>query len=289
MKKTYKSPIKIDLLNKSNKTECFVPFKENENFPLEPNGKISFYVEGFEKALYYENQLSNNIVASASSVANSEVAAGTYDLDHSTFITEASYNIVTRSTSSVLEDETLKETIIYDVYGTLPYSEETPSIGMVAGNRFTARFSCPLITEKSDLPGGTICTVDMEGGSHQTYNKNAFEDDGSMVNISNAKNSSILTITIKWSNELESTYKFYFSDIKLGAENETIENVSDLDISGNEVIITNNSNKSVAVRIYKENFNVVLDAEEELIFKAKTLEEILYYLLQANENLSVSL
>lgn len=56
MEKEYKSPIKISLLNTSHKTINFVPYRENQNFPIEHGDCFTFRPKTFEEAMYYENQ-----------------------------------------------------------------------------------------------------------------------------------------------------------------------------------------------------------------------------------------
>lgn len=280
------TPLNIEIVNKGNKSNSFVPYRENQNFELLPNGKISFICDKSEKALYYSNQLSKDLEVNLGD-STLVTKTGSYDLSSSTFNAGASFISVLKETTEAVEDEVKTVTEKFEVLGTLPYSAATPAIGMPAGNRFTVQFSYPGITE---LLNGKIANVTIEGGTSIDYTKSAFEDDLSLVTIVNATAATKLTVTIKWKANYIAVYEFTFKDIKLGQVNEIIADLQDIEISENQVVTLGNiSTREVGFIPFKENFQVNIASGDSVALQTKVSEEVMYYLLQANKDLEVSL
>lgn len=287
MIKNYTTPLKISIVNKGNHKEGFVPCRENQLFPIEAGGQVSFEVNSSEVGLYYAEQVGKNLAVSIASGSSSTSAkSGSYDLANSTFSDKASFSSVLKESSEVVEDSVKTVTEKYEVIGTLPYSEATPEIGMPAGNRFTVRFEYPGITQ---LPSGKIATVVVSNGTTNEYTKSAFEDDLSLVTIINANKGTKLTVTIKWSDEYEAVYEFTFAEVKLAAEGEEVKSVEAIEFGlPCQVELENLSNKAIEFIPYHENFKVKIAGEDKLVLETKVENEVFYYLLQANKDLKVS-
>lgn len=290
MVKNLLAPLKIEITNESSKEISFVPYHENHAFPVKEAGKVSFEVSRSEEAMYYERQAEKGLKVSLSGNASLSNETGSYDASTGEFTSGASFNYALVSSSEVEEDSVKTITSNYEVFGSLPYSAETPAIGMPAGNRFTVKFHNSEITSKSDLPSGNIVTVAVSDGTTISYSKNAFEDDGSLITIINAKNTSVLTVTVKWSSELICAYVFTFENAKLAAEGEEVEAVQDIEISLPATITLENiSEKPVTFVPYKENFMVEVASSDKIIFTSRHVNEVLYYLLQANKDIKVTI
>jgi hypothetical protein len=279
MTKNYVTPLTVSIANKSNNTQYFVPHMENQNFPVKVGGQVSFTVNNSEVGLYYEKQLDKNLSFAIAESNNVVLECGS-GFDLATFEKGASF-------SAILESKE-ENTYNYSIIGTLPYSAETPSLGMPAGNRFIIRLANPTITERNALPSGKICVVDVQGGSHNDYTKSAFETDGSLIVVLNAVNSSKITVSIDWVEDVTTNYIFTFKDIKLGAEGETLDNVENINI----ILPTNitlEAIENVKFIPYHENFLVDITKGDKLVLEVKQTNEALYYLLQNNKNLKVTL
>ena len=258
MTKNYSTPLTVSIANKSNTKQFFVPHMENQVFPIEASGQVSFEVRNSEVGLYYENQISKDLSVAVAESSNVSLECGSgYDLD--TFEKGASF-------SAILESKS-ENTCNYSVIGTLPYSDATPSIGMPAGNRFTARFVNPDITDRADLPGGKICRVTKVGGlnSDNEYTKSAFEDDGSLILVVNSEPTSTITVSIKWVEGTTTIYHFTFENVKLGTDGETLENVQNIAVSL-PATITLEAAETVSFIPYHENFEVSIEKGNELVF-----------------------
>lgn len=291
MIKTYSVPLKIDIVNKSDKEQGFVPYRQNELFNISADGKVSFTVDRVEKALYYAKQASNDLVVSLND-SNCAVQDGSYDLSSSTFSNSSSYSSILKSISTVTSGDATTNTFNYEVIGTLAYSDATPAIGMPAGNRFTARLSNSAITSKDSLPGGKICNVTKVGGqnSNNDYTKSAFEEDGSLILIVNSEPTSTITVTIDWTSTQTCVYVFTFTDVKLGTSGATIQNVDNIEIAENQVVtISNSTANKLAFQPYHENFSEVIASGDTLQFTTKISEETMYYLLLTNLGLQITL
>lgn len=291
MTKTYSVPLKIDIVNKSDKEQGFVPYRQNELFNIGASGKVSFVVDRVEKALYYAKQASDNLVVSLND-SNCTVQDGSYDLSNSTFSNSSSYSSILKSVSTVTSDNVKTDTFNYEVIGTLAYSDVTPEIGMPAGNRFTARLSNSAITSKASLPSGKICNVTKIGGqnTNQDYTKSAFEEDGSLILIVNSEPTSTITVTVDWTATQTCVYVFTFKDVKLGASGATVQNVDNIEIAKDQVVtISNSTANKLAFQPYHENFSEVIAGGDILQFTTKYSEEAMYYLLLTNSGLQITL
>lgn len=286
MIKNYTTPLNIQIINKGNRSDNFIPYRENQNFELSVYNKISFTCDKSEKVLYYLNQQSDNLEVSFNN-SSTLTKTGSYDLSSNTFSADASFISSLIETSKSTHDEVKTVTEKYEVFGTLPYSEATPSIGMPAGNRFTVQFSYPGITE---LPNGKIANVSIEGGTSIDYTKSAFESDLSLVSIVNVTADSKLTVTVKWTDNYIAVYEFTFNHVKLGQVNDIIADLKDIQISQSQKITLHNiSSKEIGFIPYKENFQVNIASGDLIVIQTKVCEEAMYYLLQANKDLEVSL
>lgn len=288
MTKDYKTPLKVSIVNKGNNKEFFVPCRENQVFPIEANGQVSFTVNSSEVGLYYAEQIGKKLeVSIADGSSSTVVKSGSYDLDNSTFNSGASFSSILKESSEVEEQDVKTVTEKFEVIGTLPYSEATPAIGMPAGNRFTVQFSYPGIAE---LPSGKIANVTIEGGTSIDYTKSAFEDDLSLVTIINANKGTKLTVTVKWSDEYEAVYEFTFADVKLAADGEEVKHVEDIEFDlPCQVELENIGNNTIKFIPYHENFEVEIAKEDKVILDSNLENEVFYYLLQASKDLKVSI
>lgn len=290
MKETIKLPLNISITNISDKVAAFVPYRENELFTLSAGGNINFTVESAEMGFYYKKQASNNLIVGAAAASKDSAEAGSYDLSTETFTAGASYSLTLVNSESVTESSITTTTYNYAVSGVIPYSQATQAIGMPAGNRFTARLSNADIESKSDLPGGTICTVAVEGGTTINYTKAGFESDGSNVSIINVRKGSKVTITIKWSSTETAVYVFTFNNIKLGTDGQHLSNVESISVDFPATItLTNIGQKATYFVLYKENFETRIEKGDAIKFPVNSSSELFYYLLQKNADIDVSL
>lgn len=97
--------------------------------------------------------------------------------------------------------------------GTLPYEEADAVLGLDAGHRLSFKLVNPEISSKSDLPSGDICTVYGEH-TENTYTKDAFEDDGSLIVINNVTTGPV-RVKVKWAVGKEFEYLFDLTGIAL--------------------------------------------------------------------------
>lgn len=286
MTENIETPLNVEIINIGTKTNAFVPYGENARFPLEPNGKISFEVKNSEIGLYYKKQATEDLFVGVNNGVTT-TKTGTYDLYSNAFSANASFISSLVETSESTDDGVKTTTQKYEVFGTLPYSEATPSIGMPAGNRFTVQFSYPGITE---LPSGKIANVSIEGGTSNDYTKSAFETDLSLVSIVNVTSNSKLTVTVKWKENYVAVYEFTFKDVKLGQVNEVIADLQNISIVlPQEVKITNVGKETIKLVPFKQNFDSKLNQEESMLITAGIAEEAMYYLLQSNDSIKVEL
>lgn len=288
MIKNYETPLIVSIANIGNTVQSFIPHMENQTFPIEAGGKVSLQINRSEVGLYYEEQANKDLSVVISESAGTYVSSGSYDLSTSQFDNHSSFSSILDSV--VVEDNTTTST--YSVIGTLPYSDATPAIGMPAGNRFTARLSNPNIISRDSLPSGKICNVTKVGGqnTNQDYTKAAFEEDGSLVLIVNSEPTSTITVTIDWTTSQTSVYVFTFTNVKLGLEGETLNDIQSLDITlPAQIKLENISENTVNFVPYHENFSVSVNAGDSIIFESKMTNEVIYYLLQGNDKLKVSL
>ena len=90
------------------------------------------------------------------------------------------------------------------ITGTVPFEDADAILGLNAGNRLTLKFSNTGIESKSDLPSGTIVTT-IGDTKTNTYTKDAFEDDGTLIYVANVSNNNA-TVKIKWTADTETVF-----------------------------------------------------------------------------------
>lgn len=90
------------------------------------------------------------------------------------------------------------------ITGTIPLEEADAILGLDAGNRLTLKFANTAIESKADLPDGTIVTT-IGDTKTNTYTKDAFEDDGTLILVSNVSNNNT-TVKIKWTDDKETVF-----------------------------------------------------------------------------------
>lgn len=99
------------------------------------------------------------------------------------------------------------------VNGEVPYEDADAVLGLDAGNRLSLKFKHPSINSKADLPSGTIVTVIGDTVTN-TYTKDAFEEDGSLIYVGNVSNNNV-TIKITWTTGNETVYIIDLSSVEL--------------------------------------------------------------------------
>lgn len=84
-------------------------------------------------------------------------------------------------------------------------------LGLAAGNRIQVKISYDNITNKSQLPDGIIVktTNKSKPSGYNEYTKDAFESDGSLIDVQNVSaQDPHFVVKIKWVEGLETTYRF---------------------------------------------------------------------------------
>lgn len=291
MIKNLSAPLKIEFANVGENVVKFVPYRENQMFSLNAGEKLSFDLDKSEVALYYERQATKDLFIGINNMGASSVSFGAYNATAGEFTSGSSYNAILVEKSESVEDSVKTETFKYSIIGTLPYTAAQPEIGMAAGPQFAAHIINSDIESKSDLPSGTICTATVTPGTSFSYNKNAFEDDGSLISVQNIlRPSDMITISVTWSSELICVYVFEFKEAKIGAEGQEAKELKDIEIKlPQNVLLSNISEDVVSFVPYKENFAVDIAAGNSIELEAIRAEEVIYYLLQANDKLNVTL
>ena len=290
MERNYEKPLVVSILNKGNKEEIFIPYRENMQFPLRPNEMITFDGIDSESAIYYEKQSTKEIVARVKSqVDESSVITGNYNSTSKEYTEGASYQVIQENSSENIQAGKTILTLNYKVYGKLPYLPADITLGNPVGNKFTIKIKNEKITSRDDLPSGKdIATSTVVGGDTLKYSKDAFEDDGSLISVINVSKRVTSTITIKWSNTETYIYNFDLSDVSLGKENEIIEESKEINIKlPLNITIKNNGKSKVGYIPYKQNFEEYLESGESIDLTVEKAEEAMYYLLQANKELKV--
>ncbi|MBR0190038.1 MAG: hypothetical protein IJQ23_06600, partial [Clostridia bacterium] len=138
-----------------------------------------------------------------SGVQNPYVVAGSYS-DNTFTAGGTTYSI--QSNSGVL-----------NVVGTVPYAAADASLGLGAGNRITVKISNPAITSKEQLPSGNIVTSSGDGYTNP-YTKTAFENDGSLILVTNVSKTVPHVVTVKWATSVVTTYTINSSAATFAAE-----------------------------------------------------------------------
>lgn len=199
--KTYELPTQVSIGNAGSKAQNFQPYRENFNVTLNAGDVVTFDVKSVGEILYYEKQVSGDLISGAISDPTVSISAGSYNSTTNTFTDGATFGIVEKDGVKV-------------VVGTIPYEEADANLGLVAGNRFTVKLSKEGITARTDLPSGVICKVTNTGaaGGYNEYNKMAFETDGSLISVINVKPNSTIEIMVKWTADADFTvYTFGFN------------------------------------------------------------------------------
>lgn len=277
-------PITISIGNPGVKN-AFVPYKENSNFTLNKADVITFDCFDSNAAAYY---LQDNVlkVFETKEKSDASLIVGNYNVSTSTFVEKASFNIIPKEITVEKAGNTTVTTTYCDVLGDLVFGDAESAIGMTAGYRFIAKIKNPLIEAKSDLPSGNIATVSIEGGSSNTYKKDAFEEDGSLIIFTNVTKATTLNVEINWANNATGKYVFEFESVNLVAKSDLETKTTTIALDGT-VTLTNNSDKVIDFVLFKENFTQSINAEDSLVITVDNAEEVMYYLNQANKDLSV--
>jgi hypothetical protein len=129
---------------------------------------------------------------------------GAYDSSTETFTKGATYNFTALGNVNV-------------VNGVIPYEEADAVLGLEAGNRLTFKLSNSAITKKADLPSGNIVTIKGENTTN-TYTKDAFEDDGSLIVVCNTTGATPITIKVSFFEGVVTTYTYITSEATLALE-----------------------------------------------------------------------
>ncbi len=301
----YEQPFYVSICNIGQEIDSFIPYKGNLKYKLNPGDQINFNTTTSEAGIYYKNQQSKNIGVSLTEIDNdnakTSILYGSYNSTSGEFTNNASFSALQ---TNIIENDQGGFDYTYEVAGTLPYLPADGNIGMPAGNRFTIMLNQG-IGNKSDLPSGNIITVSISDGTTQTYNKNAFEDDGTLISTVNVRKISILTISIKWESDAVSTYTFTFKNVSFAEDGQKVQDIKVIDLpfldtddiniigypqleSDFTIELLNTTTDEVVKYVpYQENFPWSINADEYVEITVNTPEEAMYYLMQANDKLSV--
>lgn len=299
----YEQPFYVSICNIGQEIDSFIPYKGNLKYKLNPGDQINFNTTTSEAGIYYKNQQSKNIgvVLTDPFRVKTSIQFGSYNSTSGEFTNNASFSALQ---TNVIENDQGGFDYTYEVAGTLPYLPADGNIGMPAGNRFTIKLSQG-IEDKSNLPSGNIATISLSDGTTQTYNKNAFEDDGALIVTVNARKISILTISIKWESDAVSTYTFTFKNVSFAEDDQKVQDIKVInlpflytnyiniigypELEGDFTIELLNTTIDETVKYvpYQENFPWSIGANESVKITVNTPEEAMYYLMQANDKLSV--
>ena len=145
-------------------------------------------------------------IVKGSDVSFIDIEGGSYDLDTSTFTKGGvTYDVRTEGTTNLIK-------------GIIPYADASAALGLDAGNRLTLRLVNSAISAQNDLPSGVIVKALKADGTWQTYDKTAFEADGSLVHIFNVNNNRVAIYKVTWAAGVETTYIFDTTAATLAAE-----------------------------------------------------------------------
>lgn len=169
------------------------------------NGGIAFTING-----HYDLDDLDNPPFEIENISSDEslttIIAGSYDSGTQTW------------TDGGVTFETLKNGDTVKVTGTLPYEPADATLGLPAGNRLSVKIKNSAINSQSDLPSGIIAKVSnsLVDGGYNTYDKTAFEADGSMISVVNIVNKNKpLVIKITWTEGKETVYTFDVTNVTL--------------------------------------------------------------------------
>lgn len=126
------------------------------------------------------------------------------------------------------------------VDGTLPYKIADTILGLPSGNRFSVKIKNNNITSQADLPSGIIARVTNTGvaSGYNTYDKSAFESDGSLIVVLDIKNKNIpIEVKITWTAGIETTYNYDLKDVSLEEQPEIIVDTQPNQAGGETVTV----------------------------------------------------
>ena len=190
MTENYILPLKVSIGNTGDQVKAFVPYRENFTVNLNPSDVVSFGVIDSNEAIYYRGQETEGLEVGVAE-NNESIVGGTYNVETETFESGATYGFIQEGNE-------------FRVIGEIPYVVN-PGLGLQTGNVFTVRLKKDGITSRDQLPSGKICKITntrVEGGYNE-YNKNAFEEDGSLISVINVKANSVIEIQVKWEEDAE--------------------------------------------------------------------------------------
>lgn len=292
MIKTYATPLNIQIINKGTTKNSFVPYHTNENFMVDAGGKIAFSCDKSEKVLYYLQQSNKDLEVSFIEPMESDIEVGKYDKTTDDLTPGAPY--ICKTLSQNVVGGIVK--VDYEVLGALNYSTDDLGLRQPDGNRFIIKLRNTNVASTTSIAnsGHSIWISD---GDTQTkvFGKDAFNSDGSLVVILNIKKpTSKVTISIKWDKNADHDgqvdYSFSFTTVTFGKDGETYPDLQNVDISTNqEITLTNNGDNTTLFVPYHENFIVSVPSGDNITLETKDSEEVMYYLLQENKDLKVTL
>jgi hypothetical protein len=295
MTENIETPLNIEIINVGKVTDRFVPFGENQYFPVKAGGKISFICESSEKALYYKEQANKNLIVNVVEPMESDIEVGKYDRVTDDLIPGAPY--ICKTLYKTIDAQGIGKQY-YDVYGALNYSTDNLGLGQPDGNRFIIKLRNPLITSKSQIPNNPKSVIYLSDGDTpvKTFGKDAFQEDGSLIIIVNIKKpTSLLTLIVMWDKDDDEKhgqidYEFNFKAVTFGKEGEVYPDLQDIQVKlPQNIILENKGSELVSVVPFKQNFQIEIPANDKLDITSNVAEESMYYLAQEQENLVVEL
>lgn len=93
-----------------------------------------------------------------------------------------------------------------NIYGEIPYESADATLGLGAGNRIAIKYVNSAIHNKEALPTGVIVKILRSTGEFGEYDKDAFESDGSLIQVSNVNNLRVGVVKVTWFTGEEVTY-----------------------------------------------------------------------------------
>lgn len=162
----------------------------------------------FDFRVYHDAWVLDNKIAGIAAAVIKGAGLGGVDAEAGQY--DSSTGVFTPGNTYTLK----KEGTTYVVKGEIPYEDADATLGLDAGNRLTVKFVNSNIASKAALPSGIICRTLKSDGTWQEYTKDAFEDDGSLILVSNVNNIRVGIVEITW---VEGTTEIYTLNT-LGAE-----------------------------------------------------------------------
>lgn len=124
-------------------------------------------------------------VVTGEGVGSDEVIGGSYDSSTKVFSDEATYELTSFGSYQ-------------RITGEIPYKAADATLGLEAGNRIDLKFVNSNITSKESLPAGVIARTRKSDGTWQTYTKEAFEDDGSLILCGRVNDNRVGLVEVTW-------------------------------------------------------------------------------------------